>query len=115
MNRRSLMQSIVALFTTSALPAKAEPQPKWDQYQWGREVVVCDGRCSFIMVPLLDGETPDNLVVSLIITHVFYGLMVVCETRLAELEAYHVGRPAALLVAMSRRELDFQASPLRYD
>lgn len=108
MNRRSLMGAFAAMFATPALPAKAEPQPNWARWQWGREVVVCDGTCSFVMLPLLDGDTSDNLVVSLIITHIFYGERATCEARLAELETRHVKRPASSLALMGHRELAYQ-------
>lgn len=110
MNRRSLIATLVAVFAP-ALPARAAPQPDWKLYEWGREIIFCDGVVSFAALPLLDGERPESLVVNLQLTHVNYGARAICEARVAELVSFHVGRPAAHLAVMSRRELNYQNTP----
>lgn len=110
MNRRSLMQAVAAMIAPvlPALPARAKRRPDW---MWGREVVVGERACSFVVLPLLDYGTADRLVVTLSITHIFYGDTKTCNARLAELEAYHVNRPARLLTDMGEREISYQNNP----
>lgn len=113
MNRRSLIAAIAALFTARPALATVAPPAKSDgefgDLQWGRELVVGDGECGFIVLPLLKR----TIVESLHLTHIFYGDRDYVLAYVAELERQHVGKSAAFLGFMGPRETAYQERPSR--
>ncbi len=82
-----------------------------DKHQWGREIIIADESCSFSIVPVLDGEGPNASVVSLHKLATFRGDEDYIQKYLTELEEFHIGRAAGLLINMGQREHEYQEYP----
>ena len=107
MNRRSLIAAIAALFparSAQATVAPAKSEGEFGDLQWGREFGVSDGKCGFIVLPLLKGA----IVESLHLTHIFHGDRDYVLAYVTELEQQYVGKSAALLLFMGSREIAYQ-------
>jgi hypothetical protein len=125
MNRRSILASLAALLG-NAVPTKADVQfptirlagesleefhkrVDWRENQhWAREIIVGDGTCGFTVLPLIEGNGPDAVVIAMFKHKTFFGDDAVIDAFVVELEEHHVGRPASLLALLNPRERNYQ-------
>lgn len=91
------------------LPEKVKPKSsKEGKWEFGREIICGFDDCGICLLPLLDSNSPDAIVISLTLMHVYKGEPAAAGVRAAEMEERHVGRPASLLVVLSETESDYQ-------
>lgn len=91
------------------LPEKVKPKSsKEGKWEWGREIICGFEDCGICLLPLLDSNSPDAIVISLTLMHVYKGDKTAAETRAKEMQERHEGRPASFLAIISEAESDHQ-------
>lgn len=87
----------------STLSPEAAPTrpPEWSKCEWGHEIIVGCRGFGYVILPLIEGNTPESPVAEMFRMAIFHGEQTEVDAHFKKMYEQHIGKPAGLLALIS--------------